>query len=570
MAGAEQQDRFVYSWRVRAAASAYIAASVGVGLALGADADDRNGYLTSWVVVAALPLIPTALLTPHALRNVASSERAAWRLWMAGWAVVYGGAPLVYLVGVRDWAWLGTATLPLALLGGAGFGIGNTIALRRRSGQRGAQVDLIDLATSVLAVAAPLGLLFGDRVFASDDTWLTVPAALVVVGLVHGCIALLLISLRVPADRRGLVLLGFAFLVASLVDAAGQVAQGVTGFDLPAAPLVALHALVMGGSLLMAAFALRNTAPGLLDRLPPQRQVRKNGLMAAVVLATMALTATIAVARRDHGWVVVAAVGLIMTLLVLSTIRQLFLARETVRLYGEVEQAAEERRELLAEVMRSLDTDHHRAAVHLHKQAASLYTAMASFAQALDWLPGHDVPAAVGIAAERVRFDLARRVDASQQILTAIEPGPGEPEGLLRLVALTRAHVGNRWGDVRRPDLRVDVDERLAVDWTHEVVVFRIVQVAIDNIWRHADARTIWVAISAPHDALTIEITDDGKGFEPGTVEVGSGIATMQTLVAYVDGHVEIESRPGDGTRVTAVLGATPPRPRLRVVPDPS
>jgi signal transduction histidine kinase len=74
--------------------------------------------------------------------------------------------------------------------------------------------------------------------------------------------------------------------------------------------------------------------------------------------------------------------------------------------------------------------------------------------------------------------------------------------------------------------------------------------------------------MSAPDDALTVEVTDDGVGFEPATMEVGSGIATMQTLVTYVDGHVEIDSATGQGTRVAAVLGAVTSRPRLRVVPS--
>jgi signal transduction histidine kinase len=417
-----------------------------------------------------------------------------------------------------------------------------------------------------VAVAGPLGLIFADRVLTADHAWLTRPAALVVVGLVHGSVALLLIYLRVTPDRRGIVLLGFVFVFVSMLDAAAQVAQGVTDFGLPAAPLIGLHALVMGGSFLMGVYALRQTSRGLLDEMPPQRQVRKNGILATVVLATMTATGAIALVRRDEAWVIVAAVLLIMLLLVLTTMRQLFLARETVRLYGEVERAADERRELLAEVMRSLDTDHHRAAVHLHKQAASLYTAMASFAQALDWLPGDDLPASVGLAAERVRFDLARRVDASQQILTAIEPGPAPQDGLQRLVALTRAYVGNLWGDARRPDLCVEVDERLVLDWSHEVVVFRIVQMAVNNIWRHARAGRIDVTIAAPDDTLTVQVDDDGTGFDPATVEVGSGIASMQTLVAYLDGHVDIDTAPGHGTRISAVLGAARPRPRLRVV----
>jgi len=572
MTAAGLENRFVFPARVRAAACAYVALSVGIALVVGAEAHGRTGYFRGWALVMAFPVLPTLLVTPYALRHVAARERTMWRLWALGWTVVYAGGLIVYLIGVRGWTWLEGVPLPLALLGGVGFGVGNTVALRQRAGQRAPQVDLVDVATGVVSIAGPLVLLVGDRVVASDFAWFTVPAALVVVGLVHGCIAMVLICLRVPPERRSLVVFGFVSVAVALVDAMTQVAQGVTDFALPAAPLIGLHALVTGGSLLLAVFALRETAPGVLDGLPPQRQVRKNGILAAVVLASMTLTAGIAAGRREHGWVVVGAVALTMVLLVLSTIRQLLLARETVRLYGEVERAADERRELLAEVMRSLDTDHHRAAVHLHKQAASLYTAMASFAQALDWLPGHEVPASVGIAAERVRFDLARRVDASQRILTAIEPGTGAggQDGLLRLVALTRAYVGNLWGDARRPELLVDVDERLAVDWTHEVVVFRIVQMALHNIWRHAQARSIRVSMSAPDDALTIEITDDGVGFEPATVEVGSGIATMQTLVTYVDGHVEIDSAAGEGTRVAAVLGApTPaPRPRLRVVPS--
>jgi signal transduction histidine kinase len=570
MTAARPKNRFVHSQRVRVAACAYVGASVAAAFVLGSGVDGRTDYFGAWALVTIFPIVPALLVAPRTLRDVAPRERTMWRLWAVGWTVVYLDGPIVYLIGVNGWTWLAMITLPAAVVRNAGFGVGNTAALRQRAGQRAPQVDLVDMTTGVLAAAGPLVLLFADRVLAADHAWFTVPAALSVVGLVYCCIAMLVVSLRVPPERRGLLRIALGYVVLALVDAAAQAAQGTTGFTLPAAPLLGLHALVVGGSLLAPAFAMHEGAPGVLERLPPQRQVRKNGILAVVVLTGMTLTAGIVVARRDEGWVVVAAVGLMMVLLALSTIRQLLLARETVRLYGEVERAADERRELLAEVMQSLDTDHHRAAVHLHKQAASLYTAMASFAQALDWLPGHEVPPAVGIAAERVRFDLARRVDASQQILTAIEPGATGQDGLLRLIALTRAYVGNLWGDARRPELLVDVDERLAVDWTHEVVVFRIVQMAVHNVWRHADARTIEVSMSAPDDALVVEVTDDGVGFEPATVEVGSGITTMQTLVSYVDGHVEIDSAAGRGTRVTAVVGAVAPRPRLRVVPSSS
>jgi hypothetical protein len=327
MTAAGMENRFVFPARVRIAACAYVVGCVGVALILGAGADGRTEYFRTWALVGTFPVVPALLVAPHALRNVAPRESTMWRLWAIGWGVVYSGLLLVYLIGVRDWTWLKPVSLPVCVLGGAGFGVGNTMALRERAGLRAPQVDLVDVFTGVLAISGPLMLVFGDRVLESDHAWFTVPAALTVVGLVHGCIAMLLVALRVSPERRDLVVFGLAAVAIALVDAAAQVAQGVTDFALPAAPLVALHALVIGGSLILAVFTLRETAPGLLDGLPPQQQVRKNGILAAVVLTSMTLTAGIVVARRDQGWVLVTAVGLMMVLLVLSTIRQLLLAR---------------------------------------------------------------------------------------------------------------------------------------------------------------------------------------------------------------------------------------------------
>ena len=66
----------------------------------------------------------------------------------------------------------------------------------------------------------------------------------------------------------------------------------------------------------------------------------------------------------------------------LAALRQLAAARETRRLYGEVERAAETRRELLAQLMQRTDEDRHRVAAQLHEQAVSAYASFVSFMQA--------------------------------------------------------------------------------------------------------------------------------------------------------------------------------------------
>jgi signal transduction histidine kinase len=57
-----------------------------------------------------------------------------------------------------------------------------------------------------------------------------------------------------------------------------------------------------------------------------------------------------------------------------------------------------------------------------------------------------------------------------------------------------------------------------------------------------------------------MEIRDDGKGFDLDTLQIniGHGLANMQTRVQAVGGDVEISSRPGDGTTVLVWVPRTP------------
>ena len=54
--------------------------------------------------------------------------------------------------------------------------------------------------------------------------------------------------------------------------------------------------------------------------------------------------------------------------------------------------------------------------------------------------------------------------------------------------------------------------------------------------------------------ALMLEVRDDGAGFDPAQVEGGMGFTSMRDRIAAVDGHLEISSSPGRGTRVTAAI----------------
>jgi signal transduction histidine kinase len=87
-----------------------------------------------------------------------------------------------------------------------------------------------------------------------------------------------------------------------------------------------------------------------------------------------------------------------------------------------------------------------------------------------------------------------------------------------------------------------------------ESAAYRLVQEALNNVVKHAGARSVEVAMSELDDRLIVTVRDDGTGFEPSSGRRGFGIVGMRERVALVNGRLEIESRPGRGTTVRAEL----------------
>jgi len=86
--------------------------------------------------------------------------------------------------------------------------------------------------------------------------------------------------------------------------------------------------------------------------------------------------------------------------------------------------------------------------------------------------------------------------------------------------------------------------------------LFRAVQEAIQNIARHSGAETVLIQIEESDCALQVEIEDDGRGFDPGSVAEpapsgrGLGLLGMRERLALLGGSAEVISSPGAGTRV--------------------
>jgi signal transduction histidine kinase len=100
-----------------------------------------------------------------------------------------------------------------------------------------------------------------------------------------------------------------------------------------------------------------------------------------------------------------------------------------------------------------------------------------------------------------------------------------------------------------------DLQPRLPVDT--ELALFRIAQEALSNAAKHSRADNVEIQLERDGRRARMTVVDDGVGFAPDTVENASwGLATMRERAEAVRARLLIESRPGEGVRITAELAA--------------
>ncbi len=92
-----------------------------------------------------------------------------------------------------------------------------------------------------------------------------------------------------------------------------------------------------------------------------------------------------------------------------------------------------------------------------------------------------------------------------------------------------------------------------------ELASFRIIQEALNNVRKHADAKNVHVKLEFMKECIKFVISDDGKGFDKGNVKSqdidgGYGLLSMRERVDLLNGKLEILSTPGKGTKVFASI----------------
>ena len=97
-----------------------------------------------------------------------------------------------------------------------------------------------------------------------------------------------------------------------------------------------------------------------------------------------------------------------------------------------------------------------------------------------------------------------------------------------------------------------------------KTVIYRLVQESLTNVFKYANASRAEVVIRKTNNGIRLTVKDDGKGFEPDQLDLGSkdksglGLMGMQERLRLVNGQFAVKSAPGEGTTIRALIPLRP------------
>ena len=197
-------------------------------------------------------------------------------------------------------------------------------------------------------------------------------------------------------------------------------------------------------------------------------------------------------------------------------------------------------------IIAAADAERRRIERDLHDGAQQRLVALALNLRMAEQRAEDGDPTAVELvrqAGEEANLALKELRDLARGIHPAILTNRGLPAALQDLASRAMLPV----------DVVATPDERLP--GAVEAAAYFVVSECLANIGKHASAETATVAVSVRDGQLTVEVSDDGVG--GAQLDGGSGIQGLADRVGALSGSLAVDSPPGAGTRVTAVIPLT-------------
>jgi len=217
------------------------------------------------------------------------------------------------------------------------------------------------------------------------------------------------------------------------------------------------------------------------------------------------------------------------------------------------ERELEQNRRLTALIQSRLEAERRALARELHDELAQYVTAIKTIGTAIAGRAG-EAQADIRDNANTIVSVASRIYDIVHGIIRRLRPSGLDHLGL----AETLRDAVSGWSQ-RHPQVRWELELSGELDALGEalnITIYRIVQEALTNVVRHAEARRVHVSVTRERNTVVVCVRDDGKGLPQALADEGGrfGVAGMRERVQAFGGRFAISGAAGKGVTLRAVL----------------
>ena len=231
---------------------------------------------------------------------------------------------------------------------------------------------------------------------------------------------------------------------------------------------------------------------------------------------------------------------------------QQLMQAETDRLEVEVRLRTRELTELTKHLLSAREDERKRLARDLHDELGSLLTSAKLDAARIRSRLGGAAPEALERLSHLVET-LNGSIALGRRIIEDLRPSTLSNLGLApTLEILAREFAAQSGIEVHCELAPIKLAEHT------ELVIYRVVQEAVTNIAKYAQAKQAWISLGEDDRQVTVTVRDDGIGFDARTLPTSAyGLLGMRYRVEAENGRLDIVSAPGQGTTVHATLAGS-------------
>jgi signal transduction histidine kinase len=253
--------------------------------------------------------------------------------------------------------------------------------------------------------------------------------------------------------------------------------------------------------------------------------------------------------RRRLLLIVALAVGMGLLLAGFTIWRTLRLEQELERRYREVLNAQQELTELSARLVSAQEEERRNISRELHDEVGqSLSALLMEAGNAAALVAPND--AHVRQHVESIKKLAEASVNIIRNMTLLLRPSMLDDFGLVPALEWQAREVSKRTGirvHVAAAESAGELPDEL------KTCIYRVVQEALHNCARHAQARSVRVVVRQEESRIVLSVEDDGRGFDARRVR-GLGLVGMEERVRHLGGAFHVRSAPGTGTKVDVEL----------------